>query len=88
MEKIKEKPALSERVKEKAVSAPKELLRKVLDDGPELSPQALRAVIQPLAQKFLWRGYSFLFDTLAQRRFFFDFLHRLSRSQVRGLCGH
>ena len=33
MEKIKEKPALSERVKEKAVSAPKELLRKVLDDG-------------------------------------------------------
>ena len=33
MEKIKEKPALGERVKEKAVSAPKELLRKVLDDG-------------------------------------------------------
>lgn len=33
MEKIKEKPTLGERVKEKAVSAPKELLRKVLDDG-------------------------------------------------------
>ena len=35
MEKIKEKPALGERVKEKAVSAPKELLRKGLDDGSE-----------------------------------------------------
>ena len=35
MEKIKEKPTLGERVKEKAVSAPKELLRKGLDDGSE-----------------------------------------------------
>ena len=35
MERIKEKPTLGERVKEKAVSAPKELLRKGLDDGSE-----------------------------------------------------
>ena len=55
---------------------------------PELSPQALRAVIQHLAQKLLWSGYSFLFDTLTQRGFFFNFLHGLSRSQIRGFCGH
>ena len=42
MEKIKEKPALSERVKEKAVSAPKELLRKGLDDGSERLRTQLR----------------------------------------------
>ena len=38
MEKIKEKPTLGERVKEKAVSAPKELLRKGLDDGFIIKP--------------------------------------------------
>ena len=46
MEKIKEKPALSERVKEKAVSAPKELLRKVLDDGSERLRTQLRDTAQ------------------------------------------
>ena len=35
MKKIKEKPTLSERIKEKAVSTPRELLRKGLDDGSE-----------------------------------------------------
>ena len=67
-----------------AIFIPPPLLGRI----PELSPQALRAVIQPLAQKLLWSGYSFLFDTLTQRRFFFNFLHGLSRSQIRGLCGH
>ena len=47
MEKIKEKPALGERVKEKAVSAPKELLRKVLDDGSE----RLRAQLRDTSQQ-------------------------------------
>ena len=47
MEKIKEKPTLGERVKEKAVSAPKELLRKVLDDGSE----RLRAQLRDTAQQ-------------------------------------
>ena len=47
MEKIKEKPALGERVKEKAVSAPKELLRKGLDDGSE----RLRTQLQDTAQQ-------------------------------------
>ena len=47
MEKIKEKPALGERVKEKAVSAPNELLRKVLDDGSE----RLRAQLRDTAQQ-------------------------------------
>ena len=46
MEKIKEKPALSERVKEKAVSAPKELLRKMLDDGSERLRTQLRDTAQ------------------------------------------
>ena len=46
MEKIKEKPALSERVKEKAVSAPKELLRKMLDDGAERLRTQLRDTAQ------------------------------------------
>ena len=46
MEKIKKKPALSERVKEKAVSAPKELLRKVLDDGSERLRTQLRDTAQ------------------------------------------
>ena len=46
MEKIKEKPALGERVKEKAVSAPKELLRKVLDDGSERLRTQLRDTAQ------------------------------------------
>lgn len=50
MEKIKEKPALSERVKEKAVSAPKELLRKMLDDGSE----RLRTQLRDTAQRG-WR---------------------------------
>lgn len=47
MEKIKEKPTLGERVKEKAVSAPKELLRKGLDDGSE----RLRAQLRDTAQQ-------------------------------------
>jgi hypothetical protein len=55
---------------------------------PELRPQALRAVVQPLVQKLLWGGDSLFFDTLAQCRFFFDSLHRPSRCQVRGLRGH
>lgn len=46
MEKIKEKPALSERVKEKAVSAPKELLSKMLDDGSERLRTQLRDTAQ------------------------------------------
>ena len=46
MEKIKEKPALGERVKEKAVSAPKELLRKGLDDGSERLRTQLRDTAQ------------------------------------------
>lgn len=46
MEKIKEKPALSERVKEKAVSAPKELLRKMLYDGSERLRTQLRDTAQ------------------------------------------
>ena len=46
MEKIKEKPTLGERVKEKAVSAPKELLRKGLDDGSEHLRTQLRDTAQ------------------------------------------
>ena len=46
MEKIKEKPTLGERVKEKAVSAPKELLRKGLDDGSERLRTQLRDTAQ------------------------------------------
>ena len=46
MEKIKEKPALSECVKEKAVSAPKELLHKGLDDGSERLRTQLRDTAQ------------------------------------------
>ena len=42
MKKIKEKPALSERIKEKAVSTPRELLRKGLDDGSERLRTQLR----------------------------------------------
>lgn len=46
MERIKEKPTLGERVKEKAVSAPKELLRKGLDDGSEHLRTQLRDTAQ------------------------------------------
>ena len=46
MEKIKEKPTLGERVKEKAVSAPKDLLRKGLDDGSERLRMQLRDTAQ------------------------------------------
>ena len=46
MEKIKEKPTLGERVKEKAVSAPKELLRKGMDDGSERLRTQLRDTAQ------------------------------------------
>ena len=46
MEKIKEKPALGERVKEMAVSAPKELLHKGLDDGSERLRTQLRDTAQ------------------------------------------
>ena len=46
MEKIKEKPTLGECVKEKAVFAPKELLRKGLDDGSERLRTQLRDTAQ------------------------------------------
>lgn len=46
MEKIKKKPALSQRVKEKAVSTPRELLRKGLDDGSERLRTQLRDTAQ------------------------------------------
>mgnify|MGYP002578329760 CR=1 FL=1 len=46
MEKIKEKPALSQRVKEKAVSAPRELLHRGLDDGSERLRTQLRDTAQ------------------------------------------
>ena len=46
MEKIKEKPTLGERVKEKAVSAPKGFLRKGLDDGSERLRTQLRDTAQ------------------------------------------
>ena len=46
MEKIKEKPARSERIKEKVVSAPKELLHKGLDDGAERLRIQLRDTAQ------------------------------------------
>ena len=46
MEKIKEKPALSQRVKEKAVSTPRELLHKGLDDGSERLRTQLRDTAQ------------------------------------------
>ena len=42
MKKIKEKPALSERIKEKAVSTPRELLHRGLDDGSERLRTQLR----------------------------------------------
>ena len=46
MEKIKEKPARSERIKEKVVSAPKDLLHKGLDDGAERLRTQLRDTAQ------------------------------------------
>ena len=46
MKKIKEKPTLSERIKEKAVSTPRELLRKGLDDGFERLRTQLRDTAQ------------------------------------------
>lgn len=46
MDRIKEKPTLGERVKEKAVSAPKELLHKGLDDGSERLRTQLRDTAQ------------------------------------------
>lgn len=46
MKKIKEKPTLSERIKEKAVSTPRELLRKGLDDGSERLRTQLRDTAQ------------------------------------------
>ena len=46
MKKIKEKPTLSERIKEKAVSAPRELLHRGLDDGSERLRTQLRDTAQ------------------------------------------
>lgn len=46
MKKIKEKPTLSERIKEKAVSAPRELLHRGLDDGSERLRTQLRDTVQ------------------------------------------
>ena len=46
MKKIKEKPTLSERIKEKAISTPRELLHRGLDDGSE----RLRTQLQDTAQ--------------------------------------
>ena len=58
MERIKEKPTLGERVKEKAVSAPKELLRKGLDDGSE----GLRTQLRDTAQQ--WRRDEYRGDAI------------------------
>lgn len=46
MKKIKEKPTLSERIKEKTVSTPRELLRRGLDDGSERLRTQLRDTAQ------------------------------------------
>ena len=46
MKKSKKKPTLSERIKEKAVSTPRELLRKGLDDGSERLRTQLRDTAQ------------------------------------------
>lgn len=46
MEKFKEKPARSGRIKEKVVSAPKELLHKGLDDGADRLRTQLRDTVQ------------------------------------------
>ena len=46
MKKIKEKPTLSERIKEKAVSTPRELLHRCLDDGSERLRTQLRDTAQ------------------------------------------
>ena len=46
MERIKEKPTLGERVKEKAVSTPRELLHRGLDDGSERLRTQLRDTAQ------------------------------------------
>lgn len=46
MKKIKEKPMLAERIKEKSVSTPRELLRKGLDDGSERLRTQLRDTAQ------------------------------------------
>ena len=46
MKKIKEKPTLSERIKEKTVSAPRELLHRGLDDGSERLRTQLRDTAQ------------------------------------------
>ena len=46
MKKIKEKPTLSERIKEKAVLTPRELLRRGLDDGSERLRTQLRDTAQ------------------------------------------
>lgn len=46
MKKIKEKPTLSERIKEKTVSTPRELLHRGLDDGSERLRTQLRDTAQ------------------------------------------
>ena len=46
MKKIKEKPTLSERIKEKAVSTPREQLRKGLEDCSERLRTQLRDTAQ------------------------------------------
>ena len=46
MKKIKEKPTLSERIKEKAVSTPRKLLHRGLDDGSERLRTQLRDTAQ------------------------------------------
>ena len=46
MKKIKEKPTLSERIKEKAVSTHRELLHRGLDDGSERLRTQLRDTAQ------------------------------------------
>ena len=53
MERIKEKPALTERVKEKVVSAPRELLHKGFDDGAD----RLRTQLRDTAQQGQWDEY-------------------------------
>ena len=46
MKKIKEKPTLSERIKEKAISTPRELLHRGLDDGSDRLRTQLRDTAQ------------------------------------------
>lgn len=45
---------------------------------PELTPQALGAIVQPTADKLLWRGFDLLLQTFLFGAFFLDFFDALS----------